>query len=84
MKPEYKTALFIKFRDVSLAVFVNTIFVAILQGVLVGIGFWIAGIQAPLFWGVIASFTALLPLFGPALVWLPASIFLLYISDITI
>lgn len=81
MRSEYKNALFIKFRDVSMAVFVNTIFVAMIQGTFVGIGFWLIGIQSPIFWGVVASFCALFPLFGPTLVWGPAAFFLAISGD---
>lgn len=81
MKNEYKNALFIRFREVSLAVFVNTLLVALLQGSLVGIGFWIVGFESAIFWGVIASFCALLPLFGPSLVWGPAALYLALSGD---
>lgn len=77
MKNSYKSALFVKFKDVLVAVFFNTLFLAFLQGTLVGIGFWVVGITSPVFWGIIASFCALLPIFGPALVWLPAVVFLI-------
>jgi len=81
MKMSYKNALFIKFKDVLVAVFFNTLFLAVLQGFLVGVGFWVIGIQSPAFWGIIASFCALLPIFGPAIVWLPVVIYLLLIGD---
>ncbi len=47
------------------------------QGSLVGIGFWIAGLPAPIMWGSIAAFASLVPLFGPALIWGPAALILL-------
>ena len=77
MKAEYKNALFLRFRDVTRAVFVNTIFVAILQGTLTGLGLWFVGVPSPVFWGLVASFAALLPIFGPSLVWGPAVVYLL-------
>lgn len=82
MKLEYKNALFLRFREVSSAVFVNTLLVAIIQGALTGFGLWIAGFNAPIFWSIIASFAALLPLFGPSLVWGPATIFLFLTNDV--
>lgn len=86
MKDSYKDSLFLRFKDVSMAVFGNNILVAIIQGSLVGIGFLIFGISSPFFWAVIASFLALLPFLGAAIVWAPAAIFMIlsgnYISGI--
>jgi predicted PurR-regulated permease PerM len=47
------------------------------QGVLVGIGFAIAGLPGPVVFGVMASVLALLPFGGAAIVWLPAALYLL-------
>lgn len=51
--------------------------VAAVQGLLVGLALWILGVPSPVLWGVVASFFALLPLVGTAIVWVPASIYLL-------
>lgn len=51
--------------------------VAAVQGTLVGLALWILGIPSPVLWGVVAAFFALLPLVGTAVVWVPASIYLL-------
>ena len=51
--------------------------VAAVQGTLVGLALWILGVPSPVLWGVVASFFALLPLVGTAVVWVPASIYLL-------
>lgn len=50
--------------------------VAAVQGALVGIALWVLGVDSPLLWGVVAAVFALLPLIGTALVWVPASIYL--------
>lgn len=81
MKNSYKDALFLRFKQVSSAVFVDSIFVAIAQGILVGIGLYFAGFQSPVFWSIIAAFLALLPFIGAAFVWIPASIYLLLTSQ---
>lgn len=80
MKAEYKRALFIRFRDVSEAVFFDNIFVALIQGSLVALGFMFFGLSSPIFWGLIASFFALLPMIGTAIIWLPATI-IVFFSD---
>ena len=50
--------------------------VAIIQGALGGIGFFIFGVSSPLFWGVIMAFLALIPALGTGLIWFPASLVL--------
>lgn len=77
MKSEYKEALFIKFRQATTVVFVNNILIALVQGSLTGIGFWIFGLENPLFWAIIASLLAIIPYVGPSIVWVPGSIYLL-------
>ncbi len=54
----------------------GSLIVAILQGILAGIGFAIFGVPTPAIWGLIAVFAALIPTIGTALVTLPAVAFL--------
>lgn len=51
--------------------------VAAIQGALGGISFAIVGISAPIFWGVLIAFVSLVPVVGSALIWGPASLWLL-------
>ena len=81
MKDEYKDALFLRFREVSLTVFVGDILIAIMQGSLLGLGFYIVGIQSPIFWGTVASFFALVPMVGTSLIWIPAVVYLILIES---
>ena len=81
MKDSYKEALFLKFKDVSAAVFIDSLFIAMFQGFLVGIGFYFTGFEAPVFWAIIASFLALLPFFGATLVWAPAGLYLIATNE---
>ncbi|MDP2789320.1 MAG: AI-2E family transporter [bacterium] len=53
------------------------LFIAIIQGVLMGVGLWFFGVPNPALWGVLAAITSLLPTIGTAFVSLPAIIFLL-------
>ncbi|SMF97723.1 Predicted PurR-regulated permease PerM [Methylomagnum ishizawai] len=50
---------------------------ALIQGVLVGLGLWVAGVPRVLLLGALAFIMALMP-FGPALVWGPAAAWLLH------
>jgi len=49
---------------------------AIIQGVTATIGFWIFGLDQPVFWGIISGFFSIIPVAGTAIIWIPVSIFL--------
>ncbi len=51
--------------------------IGVIQGVLVGLAFWVLGIQAPVFWGVIVAVLSVIPGVGAPLIWIPAAVFLL-------
>jgi predicted PurR-regulated permease PerM len=68
-------ALFGKFAEVIAATIKGNILVAAVQGALGGAIFWILGIGAAVFWGVVMAFLSLLPVVGTALVWVPAAIY---------
>jgi predicted PurR-regulated permease PerM len=55
----------------------GNIVVAILQGALGGLIFWLLGIHAPLLWGVLMAFLSLLPAVGAGLVWAPVALYFL-------
>lgn len=74
---ERERRLFAKFAEVSRATLKGTLVVGVVQGTLGGIFFWILGIEAPVFWGVIMTVFSLLPAVGSAIVWGPAAIILM-------
>lgn len=63
-------------HDTISAVVFGTVAVAVVQGALGGLMFWWIGLPAPVFWGAVMAVLAILPLFGAALVWVPAAMFL--------
>lgn len=63
-------------RDTISAVVFGTLAVAVVQGTLGGLMFWWLGLPAPLLWGSIMAVLAILPLFGAALIWVPAALYL--------
>ena len=81
MNPEYKEALFIRFRDINLAVFMDILLISILQGILVGFGFWMVGIESYIFWGFIAALFAIIPFLGPSLIWGGGVLYLALITN---
>lgn len=74
---EHKQVLAREVRLVMTAVFLGAIATSVAQGILIGIGFWIAGISNPLVWGLVAVGVTLLPVVGGPLMYVPASIALI-------
>lgn len=64
------------------AVFVGQILTSIIQAVIGGIGFLIAGVPGVILWTAVMAILALLPVVGAFLVWLPAAIYLLVVGKI--
>jgi predicted PurR-regulated permease PerM len=58
------------------AVIKGSLLIALIQGVLMGLGLFIFGVPNAALWGVVASICSLLPTIGTALVSVPAIIFL--------
>lgn len=71
-----KQHLFAKFAAVSRATVKGTVVVAIGQGTLGGIAFYIVGIDGSILWGALMAFLSLIPAVGSAIVWVPAAIYL--------
>ncbi len=63
-------------REVTRAVFMGIGVTALVQGLLVGIGFWITGLPSALVFGVLAALVALVPFVGTVIVWGPGALFL--------
>jgi predicted PurR-regulated permease PerM len=66
-----------RFKDVTVSTVVGTGVVAAIQGGLLGIAFWAAGLPNALFWSVVTMALAILPVVGSGLVWGPAAIVLI-------
>lgn len=54
--------------------------VAIAQGTLLGLAFWVLGLPSPVLWGMMTALFSFMPLVGTAMVWLPAAIILILIG----
>ena len=64
-------------ENVVSAVVVGVLVTAIVQGVLAGLGYWVAGLESPVLLGTLTAIAALVPVVGTMLVWIPAVGFLL-------
>src|SRR5213083_187597 len=66
-----------RFRDVTTSTIIGTGLTAAVQGLLVGLGFWIVGLPNAVFWGVVTMVFAILPVVGSGLVWAPGALALI-------
>jgi predicted PurR-regulated permease PerM len=51
--------------------------VALAQGTLLGLAFWVLGLPSPVLWGAMTAIFSFMPLVGTAAVWLPAAVILI-------
>jgi len=75
--------LFSMFAEVTRATVKGNLVVAIVQGALGGLIFWLLGIPGVLLWAVLMTLASLIPAVGPALIWVPVALYLLAIGDTT-
>jgi len=73
---EHKRSLAQKVYNTFSAVLNGVFLIALIQGVLTGIGFALFGIPFAVFWGFLAAVLALLPVGGAAIVWAPGAVYL--------
>ena len=66
-----------RFRDVTTSTIIGTGVTAGIQGLLVGLAFWLTGLPNAVFWGVVTMVFAILPVVGSALVWGPGALALI-------
>jgi predicted PurR-regulated permease PerM len=66
-----------KFTTVIRATIKGNVAVAVVQGALGGLAFWVLDVQGALLWAVLMAFLSLLPAVGAALIWLPVAIYFL-------
>ncbi|MDD3174921.1 MAG: AI-2E family transporter [Candidatus Nanoarchaeia archaeon] len=77
MRLKTKKKLMAQFENITHTVIYAQLFVAVVQGIVGMIGFYIFGIPFPIILGAIMAFCALIPTIGTALIWLPASGYLI-------
>jgi len=73
----YTYQLIDKFTAVVRATVKGNVIIAVVQGTIGGVAFWLLGIEAALLWGVLMAFLSLLPAIGSAIIWVPVAAYLL-------
>lgn len=62
---------FSEIRATTTAVTVGTIFTCLVQGVIAGVGYFVAGAPAPVLCGTLTAVAALVPVVGTGIIWVP-------------
>jgi predicted PurR-regulated permease PerM len=78
----YENRLVARFSETVQAVVKGTLAIAALQGVIGGILFFAVGIANPMLWGVAMAVMSVVPLFGTALVWVPAALTMIFTGSL--
>ncbi len=73
----HQTQIFKKMDDMIYSIVYGNVIVSIIQGAIATLGYFVFGLGSPIVWGIITTFFALIPMGGTALVWIPASLYLI-------
>ncbi len=73
----HKQILAREIGSVITATFLAMIVTSVVQGILIGVGYWIVGIAKPFVWGVLAVGVTLIPMIGGPVMYVPAAIALI-------
>jgi predicted PurR-regulated permease PerM len=82
LRPDYTRKLFGELRDVGRQTLVGTVGTGLMQGLLATVGYWIAGLPRPVFFGAASAILSLVPGVGTMLVWVPAGLVLIVLGHV--
>ncbi|MEM9602183.1 MAG: AI-2E family transporter [Pseudomonadota bacterium] len=71
-----------RFTSVTRATIKGTVVIGVLQGGLAGIAFALVGLPSALFWSIAMMLLSVVPGIGTALVWVPATLYLLATGEV--
>ena len=78
---EQKTRIATQMKDMIVSTVYGGVAVAVIQGFLGGIAFFVIGIDSPVLWGIVMSVMSFVPLLGTLAIWGPASVYLISQGD---
>ena len=82
LAPEQQQVLASKFTATVRGTLKGDLVIALVQGILGGLIFWVLGLGTPILWGAVMAVLSVLPVVGTGLVWAPAAIYLLLTGSI--
>ncbi|MFN3480215.1 MAG: AI-2E family transporter [Thermodesulfovibrionales bacterium] len=74
---EHKDSLVKQIQDIVISTMYGGVVVALVQGAMGGFAFMIVGISSPVIWGLAMAIASFLPVIGPFIIWMPASVYLI-------
>jgi predicted PurR-regulated permease PerM len=82
LRDEYEELLIEKFTSMTRATLKGTLVIGIVQGVMGGVAFMIAGIPSPMIWMVIMILISIIPVAGASLIVVPAGVIMLLMGNV--
>ena len=82
MDAEHKYRIASQLYITAIAVVRGFLLTAAVQGIVGSIGYALAGVPAPILFGVLTSFAALIPFIGTSVIWLPLGIAFIFIKGL--
>lgn len=77
LRPRYTRALLTELHRTGRSTLLGTVITGLAQGVFAALGYWVAGVPEPAFFGAATAVASLVPVVGTVLVWVPAGVFLI-------
>jgi predicted PurR-regulated permease PerM len=82
LNPQHTRRLLTQFATVVRATVKGNILVALAQGALGSVAFWVLGLPGAILWGAVMALLSLLPAIGAALVWGPVAAYFLFSGEL--
>jgi predicted PurR-regulated permease PerM len=74
--------LYRRFTSTSRATLKGSVLVAVVQGLVAGIGFAIVGFPSVVFFSILTMFLSIIPAVGPSFILIPSALYLLFTSSV--
>ncbi|MEJ8835164.1 AI-2E family transporter [Ramlibacter sp. AN1133] len=78
LHPQHTRRLLTQFATVVRATVKGNIVVALVQGALGSLAFWVLGLPGAMLWGAVMALLSLLPAVGAAMVWAPIALYYIF------
>lgn len=59
----------------------SMVVIGAVQGFLSGLAFWVVGVNAYVFWGIVMGLLSVIPFIGPIIIWLPVAAYLVVLGE---
>lgn len=82
LHPQHTRRLLTQFATVVRATVKGNIVVALVQGALGGLAFWVLGLPAAVLWGAVMAVLSLLPAVGAVIVWGPVALYYVFAGEV--